>query len=187
MTRRSLLVIQLVGLFLIASSSLAYADSFTFSTIPGTGDVTGPAGSTVGWGYSITNTSSTNWLVLNEINPGVFQNGTPQSIFDFPILAPGQTATVSFDQLNALGLYQLTWDPTAPAGFVNDGVFNLTADFYDGDPTAGGNLLGPAESQNAPYSATVSSPATALPVPSTLMLLAVGLGVICVGRRQKQV
>jgi hypothetical protein len=177
------LAIQLIGLLLICSSA-AYADPFTFDTLPGSGDVAGPAGSTVGWGYSITNTSLTNWLVLSSVNAGTFLMGTPGALFDFPIVAPGTTATVAFDALAGLGLYQLTWDPTAPAGFVNSGTFVLSAEWWSGDPTAGGSFLAAADDQSAPYTATVT--AVAVSVPSTLLLMAGGLAAMCLMRANRK-
>ena len=59
------------------------ADTFTFGTLPLSGDVAGWAGSTVGWGYIITNNSLTDWLVTTGVNADIFLNGTPDaSIFD---------------------------------------------------------------------------------------------------------
>ncbi|HYR85429.1 MAG TPA: hypothetical protein VE422_15185 [Terriglobia bacterium] len=168
------LAIHLIGFVLICSSA-AYADPFTFDTLPASGDVAGPAGSTAGWGYSVTNTSLTDWLVLTSVTAGAFLNGTPASLFDFPIVAPGTTATVAFDVLAGFGLYQLTWDPTAPAGFVNSGTFVLSAEWWNGDPGTNGSFLTLADDQSAPYTATVTAPVTALPAPSTLLLMAGGL------------
>jgi hypothetical protein len=161
--------LAVVAFILNSQSPLANADSFTFATIPASGDVSGPAGSTVGWGYSLANDSSTLWLSTTEIDAGLFQFGTPVSLFDFPILAPGATVTVSFDLAQGTGLYQLTWDPSAPAGFINSGSFDVTADWYDGDPLNGG-LFTSTQDQATPYSATVTS-VSAVPEPSTLVLL----------------
>ena len=110
--------------------------------------------------------------------------GTPRALFDFPIVAPGTTATVAFDALAGLGLYQLTWDPTAPAGFVNSGTFVLSAEWWSGDPTAGGSFLAGADDQSAPYTATVT--AVAVPVPSTLLLTAGGLAALCLMRANRK-
>src|SRR5262249_52442124 len=112
-----------VAAFLVFSSSVARADSFTVNTIPTNGSVAGPAGSTVGWGYSITNLSLTNWLVTTAIAAGNFLNGAPSAIFDFPILAPTSQLNAPFDALAGAGLYTLTWSGTAPVGFVNSGSF----------------------------------------------------------------
>src|SRR4051812_14383871 len=113
------LSILAVAFILISHSPFAIADSFTFETIPADGNVSGPAGSTVGWGYSIINNSLSDWLETTVITAGVFQYGSPLAIFDLPILAPGAKAKVLFDPVNGFGLYQLTWDVDAPAGFVN--------------------------------------------------------------------
>jgi hypothetical protein len=150
-------------------ASAAWADTYSFTALPA--DVAGPAGSTVGWGYSISNESTTSWLVLTALSAGAFEQGSPESLFDFPTLTPGEAVSVSFDPVNALGLYQLTWDATAPAGFVNTGLFTLTAEWWDGDPLAGGNFLSDAPDESAPYSATVTGSAS-VPEPSAPWALA---------------
>jgi hypothetical protein len=176
---RHLVAIPSVVLFLLLCHPPVYADSFTFSTLPGTGNVAGPAGSTVGWGYSLSNQSLTDWLVTTAISAGTFLYGTPSAIFDFPILAPGATISVPFSAVGGLGLYQLTWSATAPGGFVNSGTFDLSAEWWNGDPLAGGSFVTNAADQTAAYTATV----TALPVPSTLLLMAVGLAAMCLKRQ----
>ncbi|HLK50375.1 MAG TPA: hypothetical protein VKT49_19680 [Bryobacteraceae bacterium] len=152
----------LACLALIASSS-AWADTFNFTALPS--DVAGPAGSTVGWGYTISNASTTSWLVLTALNAGVFDHGSADSLFDFPTLAPGATVSISFDPVNSLGLYELAWSATAPTGFVNDGFFTLSAEWWDGDPLTGGNFLSDAPDGSAAYSATVTG-STSVPEPA---------------------
>jgi len=166
-------------------SQAAYADSFTFTTLPVTGDVSGPVGSTVGWGYTITNQSLTDWLVTTGLTADLFDQGTPNTLFDFPILAPGSTATLAFDSLGGSGLYELTWDATAHVGFTNNGAFNLSAEWWDGDPFAGGNFLDSASDQQAVYSATVTGDngSSAVPEPSSIVLL--GMGCILIAFQKK--
>jgi hypothetical protein len=110
MTRRYVLAILLVGYFTFPEGCSAFADSFTFSTLYETGDISGPAGFTIGWGYTLTHTSLTNCLVLTALSADPFVNGVPIAIFDFPILAPGATITIPFDALYGFGLHALTWD-----------------------------------------------------------------------------
>ncbi|MBA5605153.1 hypothetical protein H3H36_07235 [Duganella sp. FT3S] len=158
--------------------SLAQATPLvSFDLLPANGAQSGLAGTSVGWGYSITNRSN-EYLVTTAINSDPFTHGSPLSLFDFPVIAPNSTVTETFITDDS-GLFQLTWDADAPGDFVNAGLFELSASFFDNDPNAGGNFLVAAEDTFAPYSATVtvaSSPPTPanLPLPPTLPLLLLG-------------
>ncbi|HYR86583.1 MAG TPA: PEP-CTERM sorting domain-containing protein [Terriglobia bacterium] len=176
-----LLTAQTVVLFLALFNTAARAESFTFETLPASGNVDGPAGSTVGWGYSITNQSLTDWLVTTSVNAGSFLNGTPLSLFDFPTVAPRQNVNILYDALNGFGLYELTWDAAAPVGFINSGNFVLSAEWWTGDPLFGGSLIAGAPDQSVLYTATVT--AAPVPVPSTVPLLSTGLAAIALLRR----
>lgn len=169
-----------VAAVLLWMSTSAYAISdWTLDLLPASGNVAGPAGSAVGWGYTITNLDSLNWLVLGGLTSDPFANGTPTLLFDFPIVAPGGTASVAYDGVT--GLMELLWDVGAPMGFVNSGLFTASADWYDGDPFGGGNFLGAALDKNAAYSATV----TVVPEPTTAVLLGLGLGGLALWRKGK--
>lgn len=180
---RSLLA---TGLFFFLTSSLA-ADTITFTTLPADGNVSGPAGSTVGWGYSITNNSDTDWFLATDLEPdSSFTNGTPTSLFDFPEVAPDSTVTEAFDPVNLIGLYELTWDPTAPDGSINSGNFILSGQWYDGDPFNGGNYIADAIDSSAAYTATVAEESSATPEPSSLFLVLTALGVLAVTRGRRK-
>jgi len=139
---------------------------WSFSVLPTGGDISGPAASTIGWGYTISNPDPVNSLSLTGLVADPFLNGTPDgSLFDYPIVAPNSTVTVPYN--GSAGLYALTWDATAPSGFVNSGTFVLSADWLD----AGGNFLQAAADQSATYSATVS----AVPAPAAIWLFGSGL------------
>jgi hypothetical protein len=165
-----------VVLALIIGPQLSFADSYNFNLIPADGNVAGPAGSIVGWGYSITNQSSQYWLVTVGLSADPFQHGTPNAIFDFPDLAPGDNATENFDPNGPTGLYELTWDSDAPLGFVNSGMFTLSAQWWTGDPLNGGTYVMDAPDTMQAYSASVSG--TSTPEPTSLLLLVSGVSCI---------
>jgi hypothetical protein len=185
MSKRFAIRCLVVFAALLAAPWTARADTFTFATLPANGAVSGPVGTIVGWGYTVTNQSATNWLVTTGINADLFQNGTPLALLNFPILAPLTTATLAFDPVNGLGLFQLTWDPNAPVGFTNSGMFIVSAEWWTGDPLAGGKFIQLALDQSAGYSATVS-PAANVPEPSSMFLLLSGLGGVTLRRLRRR-
>jgi hypothetical protein len=136
------------------------ANDWTFSLIPSNGQIAGNAGTTIGWGYSFTNNSNL-WLLPFTLatNSTVSHATITTNPFDYPSLAPGVTVTKPYDGTS--GLADLTWDADAPTGFVNSGIFTLTAYYYDGDPFNGGNYVADAGGHDAAYQATV----TPAPVP----------------------
>ncbi len=180
--KKRCMMLLLVAAVLVPVS--AFADDIALTLLPLSGDVSGPPGSTVGWGYTITNNTAL-WIQTEAVSSDGFLNGTPNLIFDFPAVAPGSFVTLDFSLVATgacsfppCGLYSLTWDTTAPSAFVNIGTFIVSSDFYDGDPNNGGNDLGLAPDASATYSATVTG--SGVPEPSSLILMAsglVGLGV----------
>lgn len=147
------------------------AEIYTISLIPASGNIAGAPTSTIGWGYSIQNQSSSLWLITAGLDAGVFQHATPNVIFDFPDVAPGQTITVPFNAATSTGLYAITWDVTAPAGFVNSGRFLLDTQWWSGSPQSGGSFVSSAPTETRFYTATVS----AVPEPGTMGLMASAL------------
>jgi len=142
---------------LLLTSVAAFADTYTFSLIPTNGSIQGAAGSMIGWGYTITNDSSSNWLDALAVNAGIFQHATLDSgdYFDFPVVAPDSTITVSFAAAGGsgfgAGLAALIWDANAPVGFTNSGNFDLSACWA----TSAGVCITAAPDALAAYSATV--------------------------------
>jgi hypothetical protein len=179
--RRSLYLISLTLGLLLAATTGARADSVSFKTDPDPGDVSGPAGSTVGWGYTITNNSATDYLDISDIDSDLFAatDGFPDaSIFNFPNLAPGQSITQAYDPTDGLGLFQFTWNAGVAAGTMETGNFTLYGAFCDPSDqfcVDDGDVKGSALA-TAAYSATVSpSSTTPASEPSSFLLLLSGL------------
>lgn len=74
--KMSRLIISCVAL--MCATHGAYGDSFTFDTLPTSGKISGLPGSTVGWGFSITNESSSDWLIPTNLTADPFLHGTPE-------------------------------------------------------------------------------------------------------------
>ncbi len=166
---------------LLLYGTAAHAGSFTFSLLPGSGAIAGAPGSTIGWGYTITNQSAVEWLVLTSLSADPFLHATPDaSLFLFPILAPSASLTVPYSASGFQGLFQIGWDVTAPVGFTNSGLFLLGGEFWDADPFSGGAFVALATDQSAAYSATVTA---AVPEPSGLLLT--GIGALCLFRLRR--
>ena len=133
-----------IGCVMIAALFAApRADASPILTLlPSTGTAGADPGQTAGWGYEVTNDDPGYWLVLTGLTVTTpFAYGTVNDlIFDYPILAPQTSVTQNWLQGSA-GLLEFTWDLTAPAGFVNTGVFTIAAELWDADPFLGGQFV----------------------------------------------
>ena len=187
--RKSCALVALALFATLAFSLASFADDVTLTLLPAA-DLSGPPGSTVGWGYTITNNTS-NWLETLSLNAGSFTNGTPILVFDFPNVGPNSSVTEGFSALTTAlcssppcGLYEFTWDSNASVGTVNGGTFTLSSEYFNGDPSIPSSTdLGPAPDGTVQYSVTASSVST-VPEPSTWILLVSSLAAIWLFRRK---
>ena len=187
---RCKLVFRVLVLLALAGPTVAEAAPFTFALTQA--DITGAPGVTIGWGYTVGNETD-DWLELTGLGHeplggpggfgGIFEHAFAQSLFLFPILAPHTSVSIPYGP--GSGLFELTWDTSAPVGFVNVGQFVMSGAFWDGDPLdpAGANLLAFADDQIGRYSATVTAQAP-VPEPGTLALM--GLGLVAAGQRLRR-
>lgn len=176
----------LILLAMLLSGKHATGATYTFDTIPVTGErVAFPGqGNTNGWGYTITNLSTTDWLVTTGVSAGPFAGGTANAIFDFPVVAPGATVSQAYRQFGDIscgpgpcGLYEFTWDLDAPINAENLGTFVLSAEWWTGDPLSGGQFITGADDTFAEYRTQVI-----VPEPVTVVLAGAGLAVLWLRR-----
>ena len=157
---------------------------------PSSGNISGPAGSTVGWGFSLTS-DQTDWIsvigtvALFETNPalGSFTDLIgPQGGPTSGALAAGAADWVQmFDLSVASGLGSFAIDPGAHIGDSDSGTFRVLYEtFTDNPATCGGCMLG-VGSVDVGFTVTA---AAQTPEPGTWLLVAGGIGWL--GRRRRR-
>jgi len=175
--RRLFLGVILATAFAFAAQA-ARGNSLTFTVLPP--DISGSPGETIGWGYSITDNSTTNYLDIRTVDSTVFTIGVADNTpfaFSFVTIAPGATETQAYDPANLLGLFEVAIYPSATLGAMDSGVFGLYGAFCDpSDPTCAENGDSAATllttGATGAYSATVVPPSgTPIPEPSSILLL----------------
>jgi hypothetical protein len=171
-------------LMLVALACAAPAQALPIINLLPPTTITAAPGETVGWGYEIINDDPNYWVVIAGLVPDPFAHGTgSDAIFGFPVLAPAASPGFSVIQPyvpGVAGLYEFTWDLTAPAGFVNSGFFHFEAQLYDGDPFQGASLVATLPDLTVAYNVAVAS--ASVPEPATLFIFSAGLGCVGVSR-----
>ncbi|HEX4002638.1 MAG TPA: PEP-CTERM sorting domain-containing protein [Candidatus Acidoferrales bacterium] len=185
--------VLLATLCVLALGVRAKADDISLTLDPSGGAVAGPAGSTVGWGFTLTD-AGTDFAVVtgSDFCTGMLTSPCSNAFgvyTDFigqqfvvvgPSPEPGSISQ-SFDDTSMAGVGSFAIDSTS-AGTL-DGYVALTYDLYSVDPNAPdfdptvdtvstGNYL------YAPASVTVGSSLTSVPEPGTMTLLAVGMALL---------
>jgi hypothetical protein len=169
---KTIRLIIILGAFAVAGFAQ------TLTVLPAV-QITGTPGSTIGWGYSITDNSTTDDLEPFSLSLPAFPgNLDPNAIFDYPVIAPGQTVTETFSTtaLNGpctalpCGLYDV-FIPLGTAPETVSGIFTIQSEYIN---AATGADDGAAPNMTGPYSLAVIA-GTTTPEPGTLLLLAAGV------------
>jgi len=103
-----------------------------FELLPADGFVHALPGASAGWGYSVRNQDLTQWLALIALTPDAIPASSLRTVFDFPVLAPGQHLIVPFDGTS--GLLELSWLPEATPGSVFTGNIRVEGEWYPSNP-----------------------------------------------------
>jgi hypothetical protein len=178
-----LLVMRNVILTLVAASSACLANSLTL--IPSSGLIDGPPGQTVGWGYTLENTTGS-WLVPLGLSINSPAQGTVVDIFDYPTVAPDSTVTLDYLYFspggagNSVGLMEYTIPLSLSPGATESGSVVLQYQLFDSNPDTNPAAMpigAPSSLPSLAYEVDVSA-ASSVPEPSYTVLLVIALGII---------
>jgi hypothetical protein len=133
-------------------------------------------GQTIGWGFTLTNT--TDYAVVDSFafapaDPalGTFTDFSRYNFVDVgPEPAESSSVTQLFSLASRTGVGSFQISPTAPSGTAT-GEISMVYDLYANDPVSGGALLSAGNTLSVPASIAVA--AAAVPEPATRALLSV--------------
>jgi hypothetical protein len=195
MFRQAIRCVLVLVVGLAAWAIQARADTISLTLDPANGALTGSAGSTVGWGFTVTNTTG-DWLFITASDfclGAVNSPCTPNAIgtytdfagaFQFLVIGPdpeSPSLTEAFDPALFIGLGSFALDPAATGSI--SGAIAVTYDLYNVDPNSmdfdpdadlvsAGNLL------LVPASVTVKDSTVTTPEPGEWALLLAGFAVL---------
>src|SRR5579871_231418 len=179
-------------LAVVFSAAAAHGDSIVTLTLnPAGGAISGAPGSTVGWGFTLTDLSSSDFVVptnsdfcpdgliaspcpaIGHPSVGVYSDIISGSVFD---IGPEESVTQDFDSSIPSGFGSATMNVTANIGDTTSGELVLYYDVYDGDPLSSGSLILTDQEALAPASIlVVASERESVPEPASLLLFVTGV------------
>ena len=121
-----------------AFASWAQADSLTLT--PTSGVVAGAPGTAVGWGFTLTDTSPSNWVVLNDstfIGSPVYGSYADYVSLAFYVAGPAPespTVAQAWNQALQLGVGTFLIYATDPGGILIPGTINVDYSVFSQDP-----------------------------------------------------
>ena len=162
------IVLSTVGMLI---PRIAAAQDITLTPTP-TDSQSGPAGSTVGWGYTITNDTS-DYYQPEALDISPMADDTPTIIFDFPTVAPDSSVTEDFDPSTDIGLVEV--ELGGAANSVDTAILTMIGElFADSSLTTD---LGAAPEVTASITATTTGP-TGVPEGNPLPSMALAILVL---------
>jgi hypothetical protein len=168
----------------------AFGDNVTLALQPATGYLTGTAGSTVGWGFSLTNTTSDFLVVANSFfcegaqNP-VSSTCSPRLGVYSDIIAgnatvvdPGSTVTQRFNADGSSGLGNFAVWSSAATGQTDTGLIFVVYDLFNANPfSQPADQIGGDQTVSAPAAVSIGTSAAVVPEPA--LPLASGFFILC--------
>jgi len=168
-------------------TALTHASTLTLATLPASGNVGGDPETVVGWGFILTDTSSTDWVVLNDSYvSGSLATGTYGTYADYltlptaPFYVAGpapESSTVDQPWVPSnsppLGLGEFDLSATAPVGLVLSDDINVDYTVFSQDPNS--QSFDPDTSFVSSGTFSVPVEVQSLPEPASMALVGVAL------------
>ncbi len=156
---------------------LAQADTLTLN--PPGGAISGAAGTTVGWGFTLTNVTNFAVVTSSDFCVGVIASPCSNSLGtytdfagpQFIVVGPSSSVTQAFNNSLLTGMGSFLINPGATGSVLGDVV--LTYDLYSVSPNDPSFL--PTDIVSLGNLLTAPASVTAVPEPGSLLLLASGL------------
>ena len=179
----------LTAAVLVLTTTLSAQATLLIDLDPLGGALSGSPGATVGWGYTVTNSFSNEYIVLTASDfstassLGTYTDYVPSN---FVVIAPGGGQySQAFNALSQTGTGSFLIDPLAPVGATATGTIVMSYDTYTGDPSIDVNAIYISSlTADTPASLTVAD--SSVPEPSTCILLTLGLCAVGFTRRERK-
>jgi hypothetical protein len=183
-------LLSLGALALALTGVIAAAPILTLN--PSNGVVSGTPGSTVGWGFTLSNDSGFLIPSLVVFCEGAFNASCAPTFGTFTDFAAqlqfnvvGPTVTQTFDDAAQQGIGSFAINANAPAGVTDTGTIFLVYDTFSCDITD--NNCNPTQtgfSELLSVPASVSIVGASVPEPGSAVLIFVGLALLIAGTRK---
>jgi hypothetical protein len=174
---------------MLTASAAGARASVVIALVPPDGVVSGAPGSTVGWGFTLTN--GADWVSIdsvtteNETSPLGGAGGGFTSYMDLlgglsdGVTPPSQTWTLTFSPGNpGTGLGQYAIDPGTPFGASDNGDFVIYYDEFSADPNTCGSCyldtLQLFDANGNPPAFTIYVSTSEVPEPAPTVVVIVG-------------
>jgi hypothetical protein len=185
-------LLSVTALAVVMTGTMASAPLLTLN--PSNGVVSGTPGSTVGWGFTLSNDSGFLVPSLIVFCEGAFNAGcTPTfgTFTDFAAQAQfnvvGPTVTETFNNATQQGIGSFTINSNAPTSVSDVGTIFLVYDTFSCnilDDNCNPTQTAFSQLLSAPASVNIVGTAAAVPEPGTACFAAVGLALLVVGLRK---
>jgi hypothetical protein len=186
--KRSVLILMAAAAFAVA----AQASDFSISLSPSSGPVTGGPGQAVGWGFTLTDSSPTDFIVLGNssfVGTPLYGSYTDYIASSSQLYVAGPFPESSnivspWNQASQWGTGEFDLYSTDPVGTIFSGVLNIQYDVFSVDPNDPSFVPDVDTVGSGTFSENISVEVTPEPSTWTLMLLPFAGLIFFAARRQ---